>query len=251
MKSPMPSKYKAVVFDLFGTLVDAIMGPAYQAVHNAMAETLSISYDRYNHMMGLTHYSRSIGRFNSWEANIKHICQELGVQPGVSAIRGAARMRNDYARKLMMTPKAGALETLQQFKQQGFKTALISDCTPDEPEIWSDTPQAPLFDVVIFSSDVGLKKPDPQIFKLAVRRLGVQPGQCIYIGDGQSDELQGAAQVGMHAVLIQNDAMSAKALADAWEQWDGDVVSSFSEVLVLVEQLSRQAYSTTHNGVGS
>jgi putative hydrolase of the HAD superfamily len=238
MISPMPSKLKAVVIDLYGTLIDSIMKPSYRAVHKAMAETLSIPYDRYGHMMGLTHYSRSVGHFDSWEANIEHICHELGVQPGVNAIRLVARMRNDYARKLMMKPKAGALEALQHVKEQGFKTGLISDCTPDEPEIWRDTPLAPWFNAAVFSSDVGLKKPDPQIYELAVRRLGVQASQCIYIGDGQSDELQGAAQIGMHAVLIQNDAIRAKALSDAWEQWEGDVVSSFNEVLTLIIKYS-------------
>jgi FMN phosphatase YigB (HAD superfamily) len=53
------------------------------------------------------------------------------------------------------------------------------------------------FDDVVFSHEVGFVKPDPEIYLTACERLGVEPGHCIFVGDGGSGELPGAAAVGM------------------------------------------------------
>ena len=75
-------------------------------------------------------------------------------------------------------------------------------------------------------------KPDPGIYELACERLGVQPGNCLYIGDGSSRELTGASTVGMDAVLIRvpNDTENGDR-----EDWQGTRISSVEEVLNLVD----------------
>jgi len=56
-------------------------------------------------------------------------------------------------------------------------------------------------DVSVFSCAVGVRKPDPKIYTAVCTRLGVEAAACIYVGDGSSEELYGAAQVGMYPVL--------------------------------------------------
>jgi putative hydrolase of the HAD superfamily len=53
---------------------------------------------------------------------------------------------------------------------------------------------------IVLSCETGLVKPDPEIFKLCAARLGVRPEDCLYVGDGGSDELRGASTVGMTPV---------------------------------------------------
>ena len=62
--------------------------------------------------------------------------------------------------------------------------ALISMCAPDTPELWRAGPLAGYVDVEVFSSEVGLRKPQPEIYLLECERLGVEPGACLYVGDG-------------------------------------------------------------------
>ena len=85
---------------------------------------------------------------------------------------------------------------------------------------------------------MGLKKPDPRIYQIAMEQLGVESHNCIYIGDGGSQELTGAYQVGMHPVLLRDpDEDSAEILrVDAEEEWSGPVISSLQEVLALVKE---------------
>jgi epoxide hydrolase-like predicted phosphatase len=69
------------------------------------------------------------------------------------------------------------------------------------------------FDVVIVSADVGLVKPDPEIYKLTMKRLGVEPEECIFIDDVKSFTEVGKS-LGMKTVHFKNTMQFEKELVD-------------------------------------
>jgi epoxide hydrolase-like predicted phosphatase len=71
-----------------------------------------------------------------------------------------------------------------------------------------------LFDVVIDSSEVGMRKPDPRIFHLALEALGVEPGRSVFLDDYPGNVVA-AQSVGMHAILVETDHLPALARLDA------------------------------------
>jgi epoxide hydrolase-like predicted phosphatase len=80
----------------------------------------------------------------------------------------------------------------------GFKTGLLSNSwgTSLYPRERLDR----LFDVTVISGEVGLRKPDPAIFELTTKRLGVPAGRCVFVDD-HPGHLAGAAEAGMTTVL--------------------------------------------------
>jgi putative hydrolase of the HAD superfamily len=99
---------------------------------------------------------------------------------------------------------------LEGLKDRGIKLGLISNCTEEEVQSWPGSKLAPYFDEVLFSYETGCAKPDPQIYELACSRLGVEAASCIFIGDGGSQELDGAKAAGMlacHAVWFLPESM--------------------------------------------
>ena len=72
-------------------------------------------------------------------------------------------------------------------------------------------------------------------YHLACERLGVEPGDCLYIADGENYELTAAAKVGIHPVLLRTSSQETRGevLREARE-WQGDTVSSLPEVLRLI-----------------
>jgi putative hydrolase of the HAD superfamily len=60
----------------------------------------------------------------------------------------------------------------------------------------------PLLDAVILPSDAGAAKPDPRIFQLALRRIGVSPGDALFVGDDPEEDLAGARAAGLTAVDV-------------------------------------------------
>jgi putative hydrolase of the HAD superfamily len=231
-------KYQAVIFDLFGTLVDIYDHTDYYSVLREVMSILKIPHDDFVRLWRSTNEQRNTGVFHTLEENLEYICRELKVPVTKSQIKLAAWVRFDYV-VLALAPKPGALETLAHLKSKGYKIALISNCSIEPPVIWPRTPFAPYFDVTIFSSTCGLHKPDPRIYQLATGKLAVKPEECLYIGDGDGNELTGASNAGMHPVLIHNsDEDIAKPLRTENYQgnsWEGTVITSLKEVLSLLE----------------
>ena len=118
-------------------------------------------------------------------------------------------------------------------KSKGYKIGMISDCPSNTPVLWDNTGLKSFFEVTIFSSAVGLRKPDPRIYQLALEQLKVKPSDCLYIGDGGSNELTGASSVGMHPVLIR--VPTEETYLFGAEEWKGTVISSLNEILDLVK----------------
>jgi putative hydrolase of the HAD superfamily len=65
------------------------------------------------------------------------------------------------------------------------------------------------FAVIVDSAQVGVRKPDPAIFRLAAKELGFPPDQVVYVGDSYGQDIRPAKAAGLITVWLRNDAMSA------------------------------------------
>ena len=109
----------------------------------------------------------------------------------------------------------------------------LTVCSEDVPEIWDETPFRGLFDSTVFSCAVGLRKPDPRIYRLACEELEVEPAEALFVGDGANDELAGAEAVGMRAVLVHREGEEP-----LWEEvrdWTGPRITAIPQVLSLLD----------------
>lgn len=95
----------------------------------------------------------------------------------------------------------GALTLLRDLKDQGVRTALVSNIALDVRPRLDELGMLPLLDKIVLSFEVGLVKPDPRIFARAAAALDVDPGDCVMVGDSAATD-GGAASVGMCTVLV-------------------------------------------------
>jgi putative hydrolase of the HAD superfamily len=227
-------RYKAVIFDLFGTLVDNFTVPEYQRVLAEMSAVLKAPTDRFSQLWRDTFRLRTNGTHRTHQDSIRYICRELGLTVTEGQVEEAAALRLAYTIKALK-PRPQAVPVIKKLKSMGYKVGLISDCSPETPAAWSQTLFRGLFDVTVFSCKAGMKKPDPRIYRLATEGLKVKPEDCLYIGDGSSQELTGARQAGMTPVLIRvPDEPADTHFIDREENWEGPVIASLGEVLELV-----------------
>ena len=221
-------KYDAIIFDLFGTLVNNPSYQEYQQLISQMAFILTLPSEKFSHLWIETSRKRATGVFKNAQENLRHISNTLQVNVKEDQINKVLELRLYFTRK-DLKPKSGAIETLSKLKKIGFKIGLISNCSAEVPMLWETTPFAKIIDVSIFSSSVGLKKPNPKIYKLACNQLDAQPQNCLYIGDGDSHELSGASQVGMHPIMIRDPHQKDAYYIDE-EEWKGLKISSLKGV---------------------
>jgi putative hydrolase of the HAD superfamily len=121
---------------------------------------------------------------------------------------------------------------MHELRRREIGTGLITVCSEDVVDVWPETPFCGLFDAEVFSCSCGLSKPDPRIYGLALEKLGVEPSDALFVGDGANDELAGAERVGMRAVLIHR-----REEEPAWPEvrdWPGATITRIPEVLDFV-----------------
>ena len=80
-------KYKAIIFDLFGTLVDSYSVQGYNALLTDMASALELPSEKFSQIWRDTTYERGIGIFKTTEESIRYICNKLKVSVSDENIR--------------------------------------------------------------------------------------------------------------------------------------------------------------------
>ncbi len=92
-----------------------------------------------------------------------------------------------------------------------YKTAIVSDAWSDARESMQGTINNDIFDVIVFSAEVGVQKPAPEIFERALSQLGIAPEEAIFVDDREKN-IVGANQLGMHGVLFTDTQKAIEAI---------------------------------------
>jgi epoxide hydrolase-like predicted phosphatase len=106
--------------------------------------------------------------------------------------------------------RADMIEIAREARARGVKTAIVTNNVREFGDAWrSMLPLDELFDAVVDSAHVGMRKPDPRIFQLALERLGgVPPEQAVFLDDFQGN-VAAAERVGIRGILVEEDPRPA------------------------------------------
>jgi epoxide hydrolase-like predicted phosphatase len=134
-------------------------------------------------------------RLEMGELTEEEFSEAFGAMLGLAADR-----RTDLVDRLFagMQPEESMLEALRRARTAGLRTGLISNSWGRgryDRSLFGE-----LFDGVVISGEVGLHKPQPQIFELGAERIGLLPSECVFVDD-LLENCEGAEAVGMIAVL--------------------------------------------------
>jgi putative hydrolase of the HAD superfamily len=222
-------KYKAIIFDLFGTLSDSYDAAAYDTVLREASSLLKIPFEDFLRLWQETAIRRGTGGFKTMKENLEYICREMKVSATPGQISRVMAIRKEYLIK-NLAPRPGTIDGLRDLKSEGYILGLISNCTMEIPGLWRETAMAPFFDKTLFSPECGVQKPDPRIFRIAVERLNVKAGECLFIDDN-GNNLRAAVSTGMDAILFTEPGGEEHIHVMEPQQtvWDGRRVKSMRE----------------------
>jgi HAD superfamily hydrolase (TIGR01509 family) len=127
------------------------------------------------------------------------LLRELGVEDPASFVDAEHEVWRPAHEAL-----GSAQALLDSLRSRGIKTGLVANSWPDPARLLRSDVEAfglaERFDVIVFSEEVGFRKPQPEIFLHALSQLGVEPENAMFVGDRLDTDVQGAAQVGMATV---------------------------------------------------
>jgi putative hydrolase of the HAD superfamily len=102
------------------------------------------------------------------------------------------------------------VDRVRQLKKDGYQTAIITNNIAEFKDLWRALiPVDELFDLVVDSSTEGVRKPDPEMFRLALSRLGnVPPERSVFLDDYDAN-VNAAVSLGIHGILVGEDIQKA------------------------------------------
>jgi putative hydrolase of the HAD superfamily len=220
----------AVLFDLWGTLIPQTPRAVRDDVAREMAGDLGVDPAAFAAAYHDSYRERFTGATGTLEETVRALAELCGGAPPADAVSRAASRRVELTRR-HLRPHESTLRVLDELRHAGLALALVSDSSMEAPEVWPATALSSLITVTAFSCLLGVRKPDPAIYLHAVRGLSVEPGDCLYVGDGGGGELTGAAALGMQVLRIRmpDDGPS--------DRYDDDLAFAGPEIAGLTELL--------------
>ena len=190
--------YHAVIFDLFHTLTSA---DAVRLPGKGTSEMLGVSREDWNRQLLMHSMDRLRGKITDPYTIIERMAHAIDPAIAQEVIKKAVANRIERFRHALINIEASNLDTLQRLKHMGKMLGLISNADVSEIAGWQSSPLKQYFDKVVFSCQIGFVKPEREMYGICISGLGAVSQECLYVGDGGSDELKGAHDVGMKTVL--------------------------------------------------
>jgi FMN phosphatase YigB (HAD superfamily) len=254
-----PGTPRAVTFDVWHTLV--YLTPEEEERYfvrqldlgtEALTESRGGGTDRGNARRAFERAFReacaasSAGRSVPPAAQLRSAARRLGCRPDVD--RYLARLDEMVARQPFKAVD-GARGAIDELRGEGFRVALLGNTVGERGSalrgILRDRGFDLPWDAVVFSDEEAVAKPAPEIFALALRRLGGEAAETVHVGDGWTD-VEGARRAGLRgSVLFRGHAeygaqyVQLNGLEDAASLRGDRETRSFAEVPRLVRELFR------------
>ena len=188
--------FKAVVFDLFGTLVTQSGTVVPRA--GALGESLGLDAIAYRREWKQLRPLVLLGRLTFQQALLE-IGARLRVEIAAERVQHACDERARANAQVFQKIDPEIVAMTRDLHGRAVQLAAISNCVAEDVRAWPQSVFARAFGCAVFSFAVHMVKPDPQIYLEALLRLGVDPADALYIGDGGDDELAGAERAGLRA----------------------------------------------------
>ncbi|WP_026493479.1 HAD family hydrolase [Butyrivibrio sp. XPD2002] len=187
---------KAVIFDMFETLVTLFEGKTYFGEN--IAADVGVDPGAFRKEWHAIEKERSTGVYTI-EEGLAIVLKRLGAYTEENVQLAAAKRRENLEDTFNGIPD-DSVKLLQELKKRGIKVGLITNTFSDERDFIRNSEIFKYFDVALISYEQGICKPDLELYRKMTELLGVTADECLYVGDGGSKELYAAREAGMHPV---------------------------------------------------
>jgi len=227
------NKIKALFFDIDDTLYDSTL-QASLARKNAIKAMIEAGLD-VNEEKAMNSLQEIVKKFGSnYSYHFDELLKESGYDPNPRIV--AAGVVAYHTTKIAyLVPFPDTIPTLLRLRDLDYKLGIITDGISVKQ--WEKLIRLGLqhfFHSVIISSDVRREKPDPELFKIAVKNLGCKPEETLVVGDRLDKDISGANKAGMVTVQIIKGKYRERKPRDEFEEPDY-IISNLANILDILK----------------
>ena len=217
-------QYKAFIFDMDGVLVDS--ENLYKAIENRLFLDVGIRMDPLEHVSYQGSSNPVMWARIKEKYGLGQSLQELVDKTEKTVIEYFSSLPH-------IEPMPGVVELLQLLQEKKTKIALASSSTIDVIRIILDkTGLVDFFEVIAESLEAGAGKPDPAIFLLAQRKLGIPKENCLIIEDS-TNGIKAAQAAGIYCIAFNGPGSEHQDQSEA--NWR---ISTFTEIVMKINDIS-------------
>ena len=196
----MGRRFDAVLFDFSGVVTTSafgLMAALGEAGGHSREEVLDLLLGPYDRDTDHPWHRVERGELSM---------MEFGAWLGTEAqARGITLTPSEGGLLSGMVPQEPVVAAIRRLRADGYKTGLVTNNAFELQNRWrSLVPLDELFDTVVDSCEVGVRKPDPRIFELTLERLGVQASRAVFLDDHPGN-IAGAEAAGVVGILVPED----------------------------------------------
>ena len=184
---------KAVIFDMYETLITLYNSELYKG--KQIAADMKLPEPKFREIWDASDDDRTLGT-RSFEDVITEILNANGIFEK-ELFEKIIKKRYICTAEAFCHKDPDIIPMLRVLKEKGIKIGLITNCYFEERDAIKNCDMYEYFDCICMSCEIGIKKPDLKVFALCAEKLGVNAEECLYVGDGGSNELQAAKAAGM------------------------------------------------------
>ena len=204
-------KYENYIFDLYGTLVDIHTDEENEKLWEALAEYYGKYGANYTAKEIQTDYLAKVAELLdvSEEIRVEEVFHQLFTAKNVVAdealvLKTCRFFRDTSTEYIKLYP--WSLPILEKLKAEGKGIYLLSNAQRSFTEHELDTlGLTKYFDVIMISSDCGIKKPNLMFFKMLMKRCGLRSKECLFIGNDETCDIFGARKAGMDTFYLHTN----------------------------------------------
>ena len=184
---------KAVIFDAGGVIVNSLDSLLFKAIAKKFGIDFRLAVSNLEGLLKYYHTGK-ISSNDFWKLFSQRVKKEppkgyeyLWIEKYASNF-----LKNKYVFKI-----------IDRLRENGYKLAVLSNTIPEHANYNRKHHTFDGFDVVVLSNEVGLRKPDKRVYMLVLKRLRIEPQECVYIDD-RPEYLKPAAKLGMKIIYYRN-----------------------------------------------
>jgi len=220
---------KGIIFDLYDTLIH--LDPKhYDFMKRKFSKMVGAPHDRVRTIWRKYINRRMTGEIPTIADMIRILLDELNIDHDEKKLDELVEMET---RTLIESVRfyPGVDRMLENFRNQGYQLTLLSNTSHNSMNIIKMLPWKSNFHHVILSHKIGIIKPDPRIYLIALARMELKPEECIFVGDGGSMELDGARLVGLTTVKVVQENQNQSFKRSGNPDYQIDTIIKLTELL--------------------
>ena len=187
---------RAVLFDLYETLVTESL--TLPAGVSSLAPEFGCERESFRRRWKALRPAVILGQVSFRDA-LESITAALGCRADGATLQRVCDERTRTKAEPFSRIEDQVLIMIEALRSRNLRLGVISNCCAEDVAAWPHCSLGSRFDCAVFSFQVRMAKPDPNIYMEAIGRLRVKVSETWFIGDGGNDELSGAEQAGLRA----------------------------------------------------